>query len=64
MQCILKIAVFININSKFFLVPCTITSCPGSNVQCTNNADATKTCTCNSGHVAISGNVANGCNRK
>lgn len=55
------------INNRNFLstvVPCVVTPC-GLNTQCTNNADATRTCSCNSGNTPTDGSSpANGCDRK
>ena len=42
--------------------PCTVNPCTASNTQCTNNADATKTCTCQPGYTPTDGSDPNnGC---
>lgn len=47
-----------------FLAPCTITPC-GGNTTCTNNADTTRTCSCNIGYTETDGsNPDNGCDCK
>lgn len=46
-------------------MPCNLTPCTASNTVCTNNGDATTTCSCASGYVATDGSDPNnGCDCK
>lgn len=53
------------IQLHLFSVPCNVTPCNGSNTECTNNADVTRTCSCIASFVPTVGNDPdNGCSCK